>query len=200
MPTPPDYAPAPVPTLQQPAPAPTPTLQQPPPAPTASLHQQPAGNPYLKEQQAVNPYAAPQTSPSQATFKPHGTYAGIGRLPYFGIVVGIGLVFIVVFSFVLGTLGPEGSGALLPFLLLAHTGVSLVPVYFRLMNIGMSPWLCLLTLVPIINIFIGIRCLIYPEGWEDHRQFDTAAKVISWVLGGILLLFVILMVLGAMMG
>ena len=91
-------------------------------------------------------------------------YGGIGRLPYLGITILLGIV---------GSLLPEGgvSISLLSFAIL------LPAVYYRLKNIGMNPWFCALIFVPIANLFIGIRCLIFPEGYQDTRKLDTAGRV-----------------------
>jgi hypothetical protein len=50
----------------------------------------------------------------------------------------------------------------------------------------MSGWWSLLLFVPIINILIHIRCLAFPEGYEDHKRLDLAARVIlGLILGAI---------------
>ena len=50
--------------------------------------------------------------------------------------------------------------------------------YQRCVNIGMNPWWCLGLIVPILNIFVGLRCIAYPEGYEHHKTLDTPAKVL----------------------
>ena len=64
-------------------------------------------------------------------------------------------------------------------------GLSLVllfPIYFRLKNIGMNPWWCLVAIVPLANLLISIRCLIFPEGYQDTKKLDTAGKVITGIV------------------
>jgi len=60
--------------------------------------------------------------------------------------------------------------------------------YQRCKNIGMNPWWSLGIMVPFLNIFVGLRCLAYPEGYEDHKTLDTPAKVILGILVTLLVL------------
>jgi uncharacterized membrane protein YhaH (DUF805 family) len=55
----------------------------------------------------------------------------------------------------------------------------------RLRNIGMSGWWSLLILVPIANIILGVKCLIYQEGYQDTKKLDRTGKIIGWSLVGL---------------
>jgi uncharacterized membrane protein YhaH (DUF805 family) len=68
------------------------------------------------------------------------------------------------------------------------TGASLCLTALRLHNMAMSGWWSLLLFVPIVNIFLNLRCFAFPEGYSEHRRLDSAAKVI---LGFILAAIVI---------
>lgn len=50
-------------------------------------------------------------------------------------------------------------------------------------------------MVPLLNIFVGIRCIAYPEGYEDHKTLDTPAKVIIGIFVGLLVLVILVAVL-----
>ena len=111
-------------------------------------------------------------------------YVGIRRLPYLGVII--------VLAILQGFLAPElahsyssGAGAL--FMV-----VYLFPAYYRLKNIGMNPWWCLLMLVPLANLLVVFRCLAFQEGYEDTKKLDTAGKVITFLVLG----FVILLIIG----
>lgn len=116
-------------------------------------------------------------------------YGGIRRLPYFGIMIGLA-IFQNVLAAGLAQADSSGGGVL--FIALIFMVISFFPVYYRLKNIGMNPWWCLLMLVPIANLLVGIRCLVFQEGYEDTKKLDTAGKVITYIVLG----FVILLVLG----
>ena len=60
--------------------------------------------------------------------------------------------------------------------------VALVAVHYRLKNIGYNPDLCFLMLVPIVNLFLGIRCLVLQEGYKDTRKLDTVGKIITYIV------------------
>ncbi len=60
-------------------------------------------------------------------------------------------------------------------------------VYYRLENIGWSPWWSLLILLPPANLGVGILCLVCPEGYDDIKKLDTAGKVIAYILVGLLI-------------
>lgn len=46
----------------------------------------------------------------------------------------------------------------------------------RLKNIGMNPKLGIATIMPILNLFIIFRCLVFPQNYHLTRQLDRAAK------------------------
>jgi len=71
--------------------------------------------------------------------------------------------------------------------------LSLTIVVLRLQNIGKSVWWAPTILVPILNLYIGLLCLAAPAGYQVTRQFDAAGKTILWIFGGVVALFVYLM-------
>lgn len=121
-----------------------------------------------------NPYAAPRSSvaPRRRVAVSQASYPGIGRLKYFA------------FSFLVGI--PCGLlNLVIPLLgTVIALGVSIWIVTSRLRNIGYSPWLCLLMFIPLANLWMGVVCIALPEGYADHKKYDTPAKVIvSLILG-----------------
>jgi hypothetical protein len=119
--------------------------------------------------------------PSSTAFPTLRQYGGIGRLAYVGLMI--------LCSFVSVAVGPEV--ALLFWLL------TLIPIAFRYKNIGSNPWWCLLGLVPVANLFVHIRCLIFQEGWADTQKLDAAGKTISWLLFSIFILIVLTSIIGS---
>ncbi|MFN7878346.1 MAG: hypothetical protein ACK5PB_23720 [Pirellula sp.] len=145
-----------------------------------------------------NPYSSPVAF--DQTLEPSAGnrhYGGIGRLAYLGIAIGLGIAQ----NVVLGLLARDEAlqslslGGIIVFLIL-----SLIPVYYRLMNIGMNPWWCLLMMVPIANLFIGIRCLVCQEGYEDTKKLDTAGKIVTFIVVGLFLLVIAIAILSVTLG
>lgn len=69
--------------------------------------------------------------------------------------------------------------------------VSLIPVYYRLKNIGMNPWGCRLMLVGLVNLLVAIRCFVLQEGYVDTKKHDTSAKVITCIGVGLIILLIV---------
>lgn len=144
----------------------------------------------------ANPYMSPVTE-SETPFVPGRSYGGIGRLAYFGYTFLAAILYQVVLLGVAaaagGAGGPDGNmvlliGTVISFLV--YMGVLLFIVAQRVTNLGSNPWWCLGMLVPFLNILVGLRCLICPEGYTDHKTLDTPGKII----GGIFVAFILLIV------
>lgn len=145
-----------------------------------------------------NPYSSPvafdQKLESSAGSRHYG---GIRRLAYLGIAIGLGVAQNVVLELFANdeALQSLSLGVILVFLIL-----SFISVYYRLMNIGMNPWWCLLMIVPIANLFIVIRCLVCQEGYEDTKKLDTAGKIVTFIVVGLFLLVIAIAILSVMLG
>lgn len=85
---------------------------------------------------------------------------------------------------------PSNIDAIKNTLLLFAIILSLFLVGYRLLNIGKKPYLALLSLIPIVNIYIGFLCLIAPPGYAKTKKLDTPGKII----GSILLVIVVVLV------
>ena len=115
--------------------------------------------------------------------EPAKTYEGIQRKGYW-----IGMVVLSLVSMLIGSTGSDGLAAVGSLIMLVG---SFSLVISRLQNIGMSGLWSILILVPILNLIVGVTCLIAPEGYHDSKRLDTTAKV----LGGIFLFMFSLIIL-----
>lgn len=106
---------------------------------------------------------------------PRPSSNGIGRGAYFGLMILISLL--------TGLLGPELS------ILLIIPSLFVGGMRFR--NIGYSPWLIVLLIIPIVNLVVGYRCLAFPSNYAQTKQSDSAMKIVS----GIYIFLIILLVL-----
>ncbi len=143
-------------------------------------------NPYSPPQASVVPEATAQRTPRH--------YGGIRRLPYLGIMIGLSIFQNISLAVIASADRPDTTLIVAIFFMI----VSFIPVYYRLKNIGMNPWWCLLMLVPCLNLLVGIRCLVFQEGYADTRKLDTAGRVITFIVLGLFVLVVISVVVSAM--
>ncbi len=138
-----------------------------------------------------NPYQAPALEPTQET-QPYAVedFGGINRLQYLGIIFVLGLVFGIAIAAV-GNAEPALAGIqVLYFVLL------IVVVYYRLQNIGMSGWWLLGFIVPFLNLYVALSCLICQRGYRAAKKLDTAGRVLAYlILGSFLLVFLIAVLL-----
>lgn len=109
-----------------------------------------------------------------------GDYEGIRRLPYFGYSMGVQVLFY------LGLFLVGESGSL--FLMAALVGTSMWLVVMRLKNTGWSGWWALGMFVPLLNFYVGLRALAFPEGYSDHKTLDTPAKILIGLFVGFIVL------------
>lgn len=106
-------------------------------------------------------------------------YGGINRTVYFFGMFGVGVINGVFAAAAQGEPGIAFLG------LIITVTASFILVVNRLHNIGKSGWLSLLIIIPIANLFVGIPCLILPEGYQDTKKLDTAGKIIVGILIGL---------------
>ena len=142
-----------------------------------------------------NPFTAPESFgdiSGQATLTRE--YGGIRRLPYFGYGFLLNIGVQVIQSIAVAAEAPGVVLLTLPISLIGAMALG----YQRCLNIGMNPWWCLGLIVPLLNIFVGLRCIAYPEGYEDHKTLDTPAKVIIGLFIGMFVLIILLVVFAVM--
>lgn len=124
----------------------------------------------------------------------HQHYAGFKRLPYFLGTLAVQVVAMVLqFSFI-GAMDPaaEADSSTMfggfGLIMLATFAVSIYLTVQRLKNIG-AHWAWVFALiVPFLNIYLAWRCLACPEGYVDHKQLDTAGKVVTGLFIGVFVL------------
>ena len=156
---------------------------------------------------AVNPYAvSPSTLAASRANRPDMPleYPGLGRLAYFLTTIGICIVFYIILFFVIFTAFSTNSmagmmGAITIFSLLTIAGTMFLGSK-RTINLGMSGWAVLWSLVPFMNVWIAWRMMACPAGYEDHRTLDTAGKVISGIWIGIFALAFLAPLIGGLAG
>jgi uncharacterized membrane protein YhaH (DUF805 family) len=108
-------------------------------------------------------------------------YGGIRRLGYFLGMLGAGVLYEVCSMAADGEPGVTSVGSIIAL------AISFILAVNRLRNIGTSGWDSLLILVPLANIYIGIKCLICQEGYEDTKKLDTTGRMIVGVSIGLIL-------------
>lgn len=138
-----------------------------------------------------NPFAAPADFGDLASDgRPAREYGGIRRLPYFGYSFLLNVV-----VQVMQGVGNANNATALIFLSIPIALVgTFVLAYQRCKNIGMNPWWCLGMVVPLLNIFVGLRCTAYPEGYEDHKTLDGPAKIILGIFVAAIVLAIVAVV------
>jgi hypothetical protein len=108
----------------------------------------------------------------------HMSWPGVGRRTLW---LGL-LLFPVLWSQLLGwsmstlvaTFGSGLMSKLLPFAPIVPITVLFYLVLMRLVNVGMSRWWSLVLAIPILNLWVGFRCLVCPPGYAYHRKLDRA--------------------------
>jgi GYF domain 2 len=69
-----------------------------------------------------------------------------------------------------------------PVFLVIHLGLQ------RLVNLGMSRWWIFAAFGPVLNFWLGYRCLACPPGYAYHRKLDSAGVVLAILYGSALML------------
>jgi uncharacterized membrane protein YhaH (DUF805 family) len=116
-----------------------------------------------------------------------GDYPGLGRLEYFLYSIGLGIA-----NMALSVLLMDSPLALV--VLLAAVGIAVWIIVQRLQNVGMNGWWTLAFVVPFLNIYIGLVCVAFPPGYQAHKTFDTAARVLIGLMVGTVVLAMVGMV------
>ncbi len=101
----------------------------------------------------------------------------------------IGVFILIVLSALLTPVFKENQ--IIRYLPLVCFAGLVVAMGFRFKNQGSNPWLCLLALIPIVNLYIFGRCLVCPKGFADTKQLDGPGKVILWCYVGLILLNIV---------
>jgi len=131
-------------------------------------------------------------------------YPGYNRLRYFLSILVLMVVFYAILGAIMFTMISSKSsgvvvGLAMVVIVLLMMGGSIYIGVQRLLNLGMSGWAILWTLVPFMNIWIGWRMIACPAGYEHHRTMDTPAKVITGLWIGMIVLSFVVNILAAVM-
>lgn len=113
----------------------------------------------------------------------HMFWPGVGRLTLW---LGL-LLFPVLWSQLLwwstptlvAKLGSPLMSKLLPIANLVPVAVLIYLVLMRLVNVGMSRWWGLVFAIPVLNLWVGFRCLVCPSGYAHHRKLDRSGIAIA---------------------
>ncbi len=114
----------------------------------------------------------------------------------------VALIFPLAWHYALGAAGPliiKQFGQIMSakFLPLATYLPLLLLVWFgwkRLTNLGMSHFWCLAIFAPILNLWVGYRCLACPAGYAYHKKLDApgiALAVAYWLIMLLLAMFLV---------
>jgi uncharacterized membrane protein YhaH (DUF805 family) len=128
-------------------------------------------------------------------------YGGIRRTPYALIMFGL-IIINIIFSALLKAQGSSENQFESRILEISLLFIApFFPVYFRLKNIGQNPVWCLLLFIPLINVVVMVRGLIYQEGYQDSQKLDNKGKVLLWVIfsmiGFLMLLLILITIYGS---
>ncbi len=125
-----------------------------------------------------NPYRMPETAAEVAEVLPDDArqYGGIRRLPYW-VSMFLTVVFRqIMLALLVGWLSYDAAGFISS---LAWYAVMLVPIYYRLKNIGSAPWYALFLFIPLLNLLLLIRCAMVPEGYAHTKKLDRAGYIMA---------------------
>jgi uncharacterized membrane protein YhaH (DUF805 family) len=108
-------------------------------------------------------------------------YRGIRRLGYFLGMLGAGALCEMCNMTASSQFGVAWVGSLIALV------ISFILTVNRLRNIGMDEWPAIFIFVPLANIYIGIKCLICQEGYQDVKKLDTTGRMIVGISIGLIL-------------
>lgn len=137
----------------------------------------------------INPYQATAEVSSDPFVSPR-TYGGIGRGAYVASAVGVGVLQNILQDLARSNMGPS-AGTVASMTSIISLGLLIWVTAQRMINQGSSGWWGIGVIIPILNLFVAMRCLICPEGFADHRTLDTIGKVIGGLLLGLILLILV---------
>ena len=80
------------------------------------------------------------------------------------------------------TFGNVIMSELLPFASIVPVAILIYLVLRRLVNVGMSRWWFLVLAIPVLNLWVGFRCLVCPSGYAHHRKLDRSGMTITFAI------------------
>jgi hypothetical protein len=79
----------------------------------------------------------------------------------------------------IATFGSALMSKLLPIASLLPVALLIYLILMRLVNLGMSRWWVLVLAIPVLNLWVGFRCLVCPSGYAYHRKLDRTGMAIA---------------------
>ena len=115
----------------------------------------------------IEPLETPTTIGTSADF------LGMSRGPYI-VIFFLAAAFCASAEISTTGAGRDASLNYLPILInsLLSAVIMTVSSYYRLKNIGLTPWLCLLALFPGGGFFVGYWCFVFPPGYAMSKKLD----------------------------
>lgn len=158
---------------------------------------------------AASPYATPQANvaenlPEFGELKVFSISGRIGRLRYLAWFMANLLVFIGLLGLtgIISGISPEIGGGLTIILSLAVIVVSVLIVMQRLHDIGWTGWLCVLHLIPVVQLVFSILLMVIPgtKGANRYGSPPPANGVGVYILSALFLVFVIIGIASLFLG
>ena len=133
-----------------------------------------------------NPYSAPSSSNDEET--PYFDSVGISRGAYWGYSILLGIISNTTYILLFGAgafngqaqLGESQSSGFIGLQLFFGI-ISIFIIVKRLKNLGSSGWMCLLLIVPFVNLWIAYRLSICPPGYAIHKQLDDTGRRLRFI-------------------
>ena len=129
-----------------------------------------------------------QTGDYSVTPIPKAHFPGTGRVGYVMGTVVIPVLMIVGWQFAVPLMkpyAPEAYAGYLPMVVFPLAGfLSLMSVLNRLHNLGMTRWWFFGFAIPVLNFWLGFRCLACPAGYAVRKKLDGMGKLVAvlyWV-------------------
>lgn len=148
-------------------------------------------------------HALAQTGDFTVTPIPKAHFPGTGRM---GFVMGssvVPLLMIIGWQFAVPLMKPhvpEAYAGYLPWVVWPLAGfLVLASTVKRLANVGMTGWWLPGFAVPLLNLWLGYRCLACPAGYAVRRKLDGAGTLVAFLYWGAILGSLVLTA-GAMAG
>lgn len=124
----------------------------------------------------MNPYSAPAVTFDPLAAEGRPTFGGVNRSQYITWTIASWILNCVVLRILAPHLGAYAQVVAIGFLLF-QIGVIFYLVAQRHINLGYSPYWAIGMLIPLVNLFVGVRCMVFPEGYAHHRRLDGVAWI-----------------------
>ncbi|MFD2255632.1 GYF domain-containing protein [Luteolibacter algae] len=123
----------------------------------------------------------PEETPEER-LRNEGRWPGVSRSVFFFMSYIFPVIWLVALSFVsqqlAGSVAADQLGLGVAVLSFLPIIVSLIALLKRFQNLAMTRLWFLGLFIPLLNIWLGYRLLVCPEGYADHKKLDT----IGWIL------------------